>query len=345
VMFLCLLLLGASAETYQNYGTINLNAAGNTSGHGDWVAYDADTNTVWLSHQPDQNVVVLDADDDRIRVTIPKVVSGNGITFSDSYAFVADYGSETTNVYDKRNYYLVQTLSTPGGPDAVYWDFNHRVLWITLDDASTIIAFNQTSNHHHDDDENHQNQSSCQGPLHREPFQATPSTTLSLETTVNVSQGPDVGVFVGDFNHIYQPIDNEINVIDTNTRTIIANWPLPFTGVAKGVSYDPKTHALLVGTGSEKAFFVSAINGSVLATITLPGAVDESVMAPHQRRAFMGDKAGYVDVIDLDSRQLIQEVPTHTGAHTLTVKATNECIKLWSYLDQINQVDLFRAQL
>jgi len=215
----------------------------------------------------------------------------------------------------------------------VYWDPNHEALWVALDDSSSIVEFKPNTEQRDDDEV----------PLLSEPFQAAPNVNISLETNVSHSAGPDVGVIVGD--HIYQPIDNIINVINTNERRIVATWFLPFSGVAKGVSYDPINRSLLVGTGSDKAFIVSATDGSVLANISLPGAVDESVIAPRQRRAFIGDKAGYVDVLDLNSRELIQSVPTHPLAHTLTVKATDDYIKLWSYLDQVNEVDVFWASL
>jgi len=333
-LFLVCLLFGASAETYNLSTTISLDPAGSSQGHGDWVAYDCETETVWLSHQPDANVVVLDALEDRIRAILPNVESGNGITFNRIFAFVADYETQSVLVYHKRNYYLVQNLSTPGGPDGVYWNSVNKALWVALDDSKTIAEFRSAAGWDHEDYQ----------VTHRLPFQATPSANISLNTTVTPSAGPDVGVYVSDYNRIYQPIDKFINVIDTNSRKIIATWELPFNGTAKGISYDSETHHLVLGTSANKVFIVSAVNGSVIATIPVPGAIDASFVDSENRRAFFGDKTGVIDVIDLATNTLLQSFATHASAHTLAVKVTSP-YKIWSYYDQANEVGVFLRNL
>jgi len=330
-LFLACLLFGASAETYNLSTTISLDPAGSIFGHGDWVAYDSDTETVWLSHQPDSNVVVLDALQDRIRVILPNVKSGNGITFNRIFAFVADYDYQSVLVYHKRNYYLVQNLSTPGGPDGVYWDTVNKALWVALDDSKTIARFSSVVGWSHED----------HFVTHRLPFQPNASANITLNTTVNPSAGPDVGVYVSEYDRIYQPIDALINVIDTKEKRIIATWSLPpGSGNAKGISYDSVTRHLVLGTSTNKVFIVSAVNGSVAATIPVPGAIDASFVDSVNRRAFFGDKTGVIDVINLDTNTLLQSFLTHISAHTLAVKCTSP-YKVWSYFDQANAVGVF----
>jgi len=321
-----ILFLGAYAETYNLIETIDLTPAGNFTGHGDWVAYDRDTETVWLSHQPAANVVVLDAFLNRIRVIIPNVQSGNGIHFNWEYAFVADYGTESVKIYDKRNYLLLQTLSTPGGPDGVYWDPQSQALWVALDDSKSIAQFMALQPR------------SIDGP-----FEGSPRANISLFTNVTNSAGPDIGVYVAELNRIYQPIDNFINVIDVTKRKIEETWELNFTGSAKGISFDPVTTSLILGTSVGKAFIVNARTGNATAIIPLPGAIDESAVDFFHRRAFLGDKAGYFDVIDLENNSLQQSVPTAVAAHTLAITWNEEEVKVWSYFDQENKVGVYVA--
>jgi len=322
-----ILFLGAYAETYHRIEIIDLAPAGNVTGqHGDWVAYDRDTDTVWLSHQPAKNVVVLDNFLNRIRVIIPNVESGNGIAFNNLFAFVADYGTETVKIYDKHNYHLLQTLSTPGGPDGVYWDSESPALWVTLDDSSSIAQFMPV--------------------LHPNSifdlFEDLPRANITLNTTAAPSAGPDVGVYVVEKKRIYQPIDNFINVIDVTTRKIIATWTLNFTGSAKGISFDSNTTSLILGTSVGKVFIVNANNGQVTATITVPGAIDESAVDYVHRRAFLGDKAGFFDVINLEDHS-VQSVPTAALAHSLAITWHELGVKVWSYYDQLNQVGVYIA--
>jgi len=322
LLILVALFFGASAETYQRIKTVNLSVAGTIGGHGDWVAYDCETDTVWLSHSPDSNVVVVDAKTNDIRVIIPSVLSGDGIAFGPSFAFVADYQSSTVNVYDKRNYALLQVLSTPGGPDGVYYS-QSAGLWVALDDVSRILKFSQNSN------------------SHQQPFKPQPTANISLSTPVTSgSVGPDVGVLVG--NYLFQPIDNVINVIDVYQAAIVHVWNLNITGTAKGISYDDISRNLVVGTNQQKAFIISATSGAVVATIPLPGAVDESVVLSDVRRAYIGDKSGSVDVIDLNRYTLLQSFSTAPSAHTLTAATRPNGIYVWSYLDQTNLLAVYQ---
>jgi len=303
-----------------------LSPAGSLSGHGDWVAYDGDTDTVWLSHQPDSNVVVLDNFLNRIRLIIPNVGSGNGIAFNGLWTFVADYASETVKIYNKFNYRLIQTLSTPGGPDGVYWDSKSKALWVTLDDSSSIAQFMTV----------------LYPNITYGPFEVSPRANITLNTTVAPSAGPDVGVYVAELDRIYQPIDNFINVIDVTKRKINATWTLPFTGSAKGISFDPITTSLILGSSVGKAFIVNALNGNVIATIQLPGAIDESAVDYFHRRAYLADKAGSFDVINLEDHTF-QSVSTASGAHTLAITWTEKWVKVWSYFDQTNKVGVYFA--
>jgi len=299
-----------------------LSVAGALGGHGDWVAYDEDTNTVWLSHSPDNNVVVLDAYTNSVRVIIPNVGNGNGIAFSEFFAFVADNKNGTVNVYNKYTYALLQKLSAPGGADGVYWDANTQEVLVSLDAVSRVLAF----------------QFQTRGQLY---FNPTPVANISLNTTVNNTAGPDVGIYVSDFRRFYQPIDNFINVIDPYQRRVVQVWKLPVNGTAKGISYDPIKQVLLVGTNAGLAFLVSARDGSIKSNITLPGAVDQSVISPQARRGYLGDKSGYVDVIDLDQGILLQNFTTAAGAHTLTAFSNRVQTKVFSYFDQLNEVGVY----
>jgi len=319
IAILLALIVTASAETYVKVATVNLSVAGSTGGHGDWVAYDCDTETVWLSHSPDQNVVVLDTESLDIRVIIPNVLNANGIAFNRFFAFVADNQNNTVNIYNKYTYQLVQKLSTPGGPDGVSWDSNHDALWVTLDTTSHVLKF------------------STHGIL----FNPVPVVNISLNTTASPSAGPDVGIYVPELRRFYQPIDNFINVIDGRRGVLLQVWSLPFHGSIKGLSYDPVTRHLFFGTSANTSYIISAIDGTVVSNITLPGAVDQSVVNANVRHGYLGDKAGYVDVVDLDRGVLLQSIPSATAAHTLTAVSNNAKTTIFSYFDQLNEVGVF----
>lgn len=321
-----------SLETYIPIETINLNVGGYQGDHGDWVAYDADTKTIWLSHGPDQNVIILDTDLYNVRAVVPYVTKGNGITFTKNFALVADNEADTVRIYDKSDLSLKQVLETPGGPDGVYWDSGSNSIWVTMDDTSSVLQF-------------------IPAPTGEpRPYNPFPAANISLITPVTTgSKGPDVGVLVND-RFLFQPIDTVLNVIDIHYQYVANVFTLPFEGVggagsagatAKGLAFDPQTGNILVGTNWNESFLVSSFDGSIVATIDLPGPVDESVIVREARRGYQADKLGFFDVIDLDAGRLLQSVPTAPGAHTLTAIQYEQSTEVWSYQDQYNQVVVY----
>jgi len=232
-------------------------------------------------------------------------------------------------VYDKYNYQLLQQLQTGNNnswPDGVYWDYDTGALWVALDALNQVLKFTQTRQ-----------------IWNPSPFNPTP-LVINLTTSVSPSTGPDVGTFVAQFHQIYQPIDNVINVIDVFTNKVKAVWSVSptFTGTLKGISYDPLHRNLVVGSNAGRVFIVSAVNGAVVANITVPGSIDQTVVVPYARRAYAGDKAGFVDVLDLDNYVKVISIPSASAAHTLTAfQTSSNQIKVFSYFDQTNVVGVF----
>jgi DNA-binding beta-propeller fold protein YncE len=315
-------LLGLSANAsagpteYTLVKTIDLR--GGKGGHGDWVTFDTATDTVWLAQAPDHNVVVIGAKTNRIKKVIGGIEEGNGIALSAHDAFLADGKGNKVVVVDKRSFAKLAELTDLGKtPDAVYWDERAGMLWVAADDDNQLTAFKATGNDF-----------KKIGSLKLEPNPA--------------KDGPDVGVFVAAQGRIYQPVDNKIDVIDAKTRKIATVWEPGVKGSTKSIAYDPKSGHLVVGTTDKAVLIVEARGGKVIATIPVAGAVDESVVDGSARRAYVGDKAGHVDVIDLDTNTLISPIPSDKDMHTLTVDPRTHAV--YVYRDQNNKLDVFAAK-
>jgi DNA-binding beta-propeller fold protein YncE len=59
-------------------------------------------------------------------------------------------------------------------------------------------------------------------------------------------------------------------------------------------------------------------------------------------RAYVGDKAGHVDVIDLGTNTLISPIPSDKDMHTPTVDPRTHAV--YVYRDQNNKLDVFAAK-
>lgn len=131
-------------------------------------------------------------------------------------------------------------------------------------------------------------------------------------------------------------------MIDAKTMKIESVWDPGIKGSTKSIAYDGKTGHLVVGTTDKSVLIVDAKDGRTIATIPVAGAVDQSVVDGPARRAYVGDKAGHVDVIDLDTNALIAPIPSDKDMHTLTVDPRTHAV--YVYRDQNNKLDVFAAR-
>ena len=266
-------------DGYSKIDTIDL--PGTVGGHGDIVAYDSDTKTVWLSQSPDNNVVVIDTKTNTVEATIPDIGNANGIDFSPKYAFVADVTNDTLDV-------LAGTT-----PDGVAYIPSTKQVTVASDDANTLTFINAKA-----------------------PFTQTSTTQLQPNPS---APGPDVQLYVPQTDRIYQPDNQQIDVINPHTGAITKTFPVLTSGVVKPPVYDPVTNDLIVGTTNNELLVVNATKGTVLSTIPITGSVDEGVVDAATRTAFFAGSVGNVYAVNLDTDKLVGTIPTEAGTHSLTV--------------------------
>lgn len=306
----------AGPTQYTLIKTIDLPGA--KGGHGDWVTFDRATNTVWLAQAPQHNVVVIDAKTNTIKKVIGDIEEGNGIALSKHDAFLADGKGNKVVVLNKRTFAKVAELTDVGKtPDGVYWNARSGMLWVAADDDNQLTVFK----------------------AEKKGFKKISSFKLEPNPA---KDGPDVGILVASRGRVYQPVDNKVDVINDKTMKIETVWSPNVKGSTKSIAYDAKTGHLVVGTTDNAVLIMNAKDGKVVATIAVAGKVDQSVVDGRARRAYVGDKAGHIDVIDLDTNKLITTIPSDKNMHTLTVDTRTHT--LYVYRDQMNKVDVFAAK-
>ncbi|MBU6492203.1 MAG: hypothetical protein KGK15_16655 [Burkholderiales bacterium] len=301
-----------AASQYHLVKTINLPGA--KGGHGDWVAYDPQTETVWLSQAPDHNVVVIDANKLDVKATIPDVAVGNGIDINHKYAFIADAKPNKLVVINKRTYKKVADVDSGGkGPDGVNVDTRTGKVFVANDDTNSEAVFEGKA-----------------------PFKRLTVFKLKPEDS---KDGPDVALYVRSLDRLYQPVGSDIDVINPNTNKIVAVWNFGVKSTAKGGIYDTKTKHLIFGTGDKKMLVIDATTGKLVTTIPVAGPVDQTAVDIAKRRAFIGDKTGNIEVVDLDTNQVVDHIATEKNMHTLAVDTKQH--RLFVYLNASNKVGVY----
>jgi DNA-binding beta-propeller fold protein YncE len=309
--------VAAQAQTSQYTLVKTIDLPGTKGGHGDWVAYDKDTHAVWLSQSPDHNVVVIDAKTMTVKKTLHDVDSGNGLTFDGDHAYVADATAGKLIVYNKRTFVRLASVDSGGKtPDGVNVDTKTGKVLVANDDSNNEVVFDPKS-----------------------PFKLVASYKLEPKDD---KDGPDVGVYVASTNRLYQPVGSKIDVINPDTNQIETVWDFGLKSDAKGGVYDSKTNHLIIGTGDKKMLVIDPSTGKLVTTIAVAGAVDETAIDTAARRAYIGDKTGNLEVVDLDTNQVIGHIQTEPKVHTLTVDPANH--RVFVYLNASNKVGVYEQK-
>lgn len=312
---LAILLVGmASANAQSHYKLIKTIDLPGKGGHGDWVTFDPKTDTVWLAQSPDSNVIVIDARKLEIKAVIPDIVDGNGIATDGKFAFVTDATNNKLNVIDETTFKRIASVDTSGKkPDGVAIDTRRGNVYVGNDDSNTTTVF--------------------QGKPH---FKQIGSIQLQPNPA---KDGPDVNLYVPELDRVYQPVDNVVDVINPNTAKVEAVWDFGLKKAAKPMVYDSKAKHLIIGSRDKKILIVDP-KGKLLDSIPFEGGkIDEIAIDVKQRRLFLGDKDGSLEVIDLDSNQVVDHLPAEKDTHTLAVDSKTH--RIFVYLNKSNKVSVF----
>ncbi|MGL4967397.1 MAG: YncE family protein [Inquilinus sp.] len=314
VVLAAAMMLAPAADAQSAYTLVKtIDLPGDTGGHGDWTTFDPATDTVWLSQSPDHNVVVIDAAAMTVKGVIPEIKEGNGIGLSPRYAFLADAEGNKVVVVDKATLQKVTALQPEGKePDTVNYVAGANEIFVNTA-SNDMTVFSATA-----------------------PFKEVGHFRLQPDPAKN---GPDVALYVARTGRIYQPDDNVVDVIDPRSRKVVAVWRPGIQGSAKPMVFDGKTGHLLLGTTDKQMLVLDSRSGKVVTAIPVRGSVDETAIDEGARRAFVGDKDGVIEVIDLDTNKLVDQIASEKNVHTLTVDPKTHAV--FVYRNESNKVDVF----
>ena len=306
--------LGSTAWGQSEYKLVKtIDLPGDKGGHGDWVTFDAQTRTVWLSQSPDHNVVVIDAAANTVKGVVSGIANGNGIALSPSLAFLSDNENDVTVVVDKITLAKVGELKPAGkGPNGTTYVSSTDAVYVSTD-SNDMTKFDA-----------------------KPPFAQEAHFRLQPDPSKG---GPDVALYVASKDRIYQPNGIAVAVIDPRADSVVSVWTPGVQGSTKPIVYDPKTNHFILGTTDGKMLVLDGDSGAVIATIPMKGAVDQTVIDPGARRALVGDRAGVIEVVDLDSNKIVDALPSEKNVHTLAVDLSSHSV--YVYRNESNKVDVF----
>jgi YVTN family beta-propeller protein len=285
-------------------------------GHGDVVVADPAAHAVYVAQSPDNNLVVINTSNNTVEAVVPQVANANGITFNDSYLFVAEPDAGAVAVIAKPSWKVIATVPSGGkSPDAIYYDQTENSVFVTNDGTNNMQEFSATT-----------------------PFTIEGAINLSPGS---VKTGPDLGTYSPTGDTIYQSDDNNVDVIDAKTRQIQKVFTLSLSagGTAKDMFYDQAHHLLWVGTSDPEVLAIDPDTGTVAYTVKTASGMDQLAADTDQGLLFIGEsKAGVMGVVDLSTHQNIADVRTEPAFHTEGYLPQAHLV--YAYLNTSNKIDV-----
>jgi hypothetical protein len=125
--------------------------------------------------------------------------------------------------------------------------------------------------------------------------------------------------------------NGELDLINPKTETIVKVIPEPSNCEANGLALGQNETLFLACSATGEILTLNAVTGAVINTIVGYGGCDEAWYNPSSNRFFAGcsnNLPGPVAIIADGSGNLIQAIPTSTGAHSIAVDQVSDHIFL-----------------
>ena len=292
-------------ELYTYDKTIDLPGSGSY----DYLYIDQENKKLYVSHG--SAVHVIDLTSEKLVATIGdmKKVHGIAIANKEGKGFISDGNANAVIVFDLKTNEKITTISISGKkPDAIIYDaFSNKVFAFNggSDNASVIDA-----------------------------------NTLKEVSTVDLGGGPEFAVADGK-GKIYNNLEDKssLNVIDSKTLKVIANYPLSPCGGPTGIAFDAVNKRTFSVCRENKGMTVADVTtGKVVATVPIGGGVDAIAYDAATKLVFCTNGDATTTIIkqeSADKYSVVETLKTQTKAKTLALDKDTHKIYL-SYNDGSN---------
>jgi len=268
------------------------------AGGTDYISADPVTGRVYISRGT--HVMVVDEKTGKVLADIPDTPRVHGAAFAqrDGHGFTTNGGDSTSTMFDLKTMAVIKKVHAGiDGLDGIMYD-----------DATDKIL---TINHSH--------------PTGTAVVIDPKSGDVVARVELS-GNGPEGGVSDGKGRIFINLEDkNSIDVVDTKTWKVVANWPIAPCDGPTGIAMDRSTNRILAGC-SKTSVVVDAKSGKVVAEIANGNGVDALGWDQGQKLIYIpAGRDGNVTVVHEDSPDkytVIATVPTMAGAKTIAVDDT-----------------------
>ena len=269
-----------------------------TQGRFDHLGSDYAGNRLFLAAETEHRVLILDLRTGKYLGNIPNIQIPHAIFVrpDQNRLYITDGGAGGVRVYDATTYHQIAFIPLKKDTDSIAWDPQTKYLYVVNGGGDANETFSMYS------------------VIDTNSDKKLADIRVDGDTLeASVVDPSSSRIFVNN------PAKNSIDVIDRNTRKVIAVWPITMATKNVAMALDPATHRLFIGCRSGEIVVVDSRNGKELQTLTIGKDIDDLVFDAASKRIYAscGDGAGSTAVYEdlgMDHYTLLGDVATAPGA-------------------------------
>jgi hypothetical protein len=246
----------------------------------DYITVDSASRRVYLAHGTE--VKVLDADKFSVVGTISGLKGCHGVLVLPDLGkgFVTDGDGANVAVFNLKTLKITRRIKSPPDTDSIVYDPASKLVFTFNGESknSTVI----------------------------DPIKETVVKAIDMGGSVEYPVADGKGTIFDDNEE-----KNDVVVVDTQTLTVKARWPVAPAGKPAAMEMD-REHQRLFSSGRDPQFLVmmNANNGKIIQSLPISAGVDGSVYEAATGLLFVSTRDGKVHIFHEDSPDKLTEVQT-----------------------------------
>ncbi len=258
----------------------------------DYLTVDAGARRLYVTHT--SRVIVIDLDKNQVTGEIADTPGVHGFALAPELGlgFSSNGAENKASIVDLKTLKTLSKVDTGEDPDAILY----------VPQKKEVYTFNGRG------------QSAT-------VFEAG---TGKVVTTVPLPGKPEFAVLDRAAGRIYDNIENqdEVVVLDVNTHSIVATWPIAPAEEPTGMAIDTQRHRLFIAARNKRMVMMDSTTGKILAGVPIGAGVDSCAYDPTSGLAFSSCADGTVTLAQEKGPgklTVVQTLTTAKGARTMAL--------------------------
>lgn len=259
-------------------------------GRFDYLAVDSAAKRLYLSHGTE--VVVIDTATDKIVGRIGDTQGVHGIAIApNGKGFITAGQENKVAIFDPKTMTVLMKVDTGANPDAIVYEPKHKEIYSLNHTGKSVTVIDADSG--------------------------------KVVTTIPLSGVAESGAADPDLGRVYVNIEDTsaVDVIDINTKKVIANWKVAPAEEPTGMAIDTKRHRVFVG-GGPRQVMLDGSTGKVVASARICDGTDATFFDAVTSMSMSACSDGHISIIKVgpgDTMTVTQTLETKRGARTMAL--------------------------